>query len=550
VPVPSLVIGPLLRYVGATEATVWVETDTPCEVRVLDTAERTFTVAGHHYALLVLDGLEPGTRIDYGVQLDGERAWPSEGEPGGVIRTRGTDERLTLAFGSCRVSLPHHPPYTLTKDEDPAGREVDALIALAHRMERDADCWPDALLLAGDQVYADEVSPAICERIAQRRDTTTGPGEEVADFEEYTWLYHEAWGDPALRRLLSVVPSAMIFDDHDVHDDWNTSGTWEREMRTKDWWEERILGAYVSYWVYQHLGNLSPSELRSHELFQQVRGSAEDVAPLLRRWAREARDEVAGTRWSYTRDFGRTRLVVLDTRAGRVVADDADRQMVSPEQWSWVSEQLTGDVDHLLIASTLPLLLAPGLHDLEGWNEAVCAGAWGGLAAKAGEKIRQGLDLEHWSAFRASFDLLIDELRAVGAGERGAPPASIVLLSGDVHHAYLAEAGFPRAAGVRSAVVQAVCSPIRNPLNHRERRMLRGALSTPARLAARALARAAGVREAPVRWRFPEEPTFDNQIATLSLDGRAARLRIERTDPGEWEDPGLHVSLDRIIVSG
>jgi hypothetical protein len=119
-----------------------------------------------------------------------------------------------------------------------------------------------------------------------------------------------------------------------------------------------------------------------------------------------------------------------------------------------------------------------------------------------------------------------------------------------VHHAYLAEAGFPRAAGVRSAVVQAVCSPIRNPLNQRERRMLRGALSTPARLAARALARAAGVREAPVRWRFPEEPTFDNQIATLSLDGRAARLRIERTDPGEWQDPRLHLSLDRVIVTG
>ena len=122
---------------------------------------------------------------------------------------------------------------------------------------------------------------------------------------------------------------------------------------------------------------------------------------MLRRWAREARDEVAGTRWSYTRDFGATRLVVLDTRAGRIVADDAKRQMLSDEQWAWVSEQLTGDVDHLLIASTLPLLLSHGLHELEGWNEAVCAGAWGGLAARVGEKIRQGLDLEHWSAFRS-----------------------------------------------------------------------------------------------------------------------------------------------------
>jgi hypothetical protein len=546
--VPALLLGPLLRYVDATEATVWVETDAPCAVTVLDTTEPTFTVAGHHYALLVVDGLTPGTVVDYAVALDGEQAWPQDGEPGGVIRPPAGDAKLTLAFGSCRVSLPHHPPYSQTKDDDKAGREVDALAALAHRMrDEPPDAWPDALLLGGDQVYADEVSPAIAERIAQRRDPSQGAKTEVADFEEYTWLYREAWGDPVLRRLLAVVPTAMIFDDHDVHDDWNTSGAWEREMRAKDWWEERIVGAYVSYWIYQHIGNLSPDELRAHELFQRVRGSTEDMAPVLRHWAREAREEVAGTRWSYSRDFGRTRMVVLDTRAGRIIADDARRQILSPEQWSWVSGQLTGDVDHLLIASTLPLLLAPGLHALEGWNEAVCAGAWGPVAARVGEKIRQALDLEHWSAFRASFDLLVDELRAVGAGERGAPPASIVVLSGDVHHAYLAEAGFPRSAGVRSAVVQAVCSPIRNPLDRNERRMLRSALSRPAHLVASLLARAAGVREPPVRWRFPEEPTFDNQIATLTLDGRGARLRIARTDPAEWRDPQLHTTLDRVI---
>ena len=32
----GLVLGPLLRYTGSTQATVWVETDAPCEVAVLD----------------------------------------------------------------------------------------------------------------------------------------------------------------------------------------------------------------------------------------------------------------------------------------------------------------------------------------------------------------------------------------------------------------------------------------------------------------------------------------------------------------------------------
>ena len=54
-------------------------------------------------------------------------------------------------------------------------------------------------------------------------DVSEPPGEEVADFEEYTRLYRESWSDPDIRWLLSTVPSTMIFDDHDVHDDWNIS---------------------------------------------------------------------------------------------------------------------------------------------------------------------------------------------------------------------------------------------------------------------------------------------------------------------------------------
>ena len=41
---PELVLGPLLRYVSETEATVWVEADAPCEVEILGRREPTFTV--------------------------------------------------------------------------------------------------------------------------------------------------------------------------------------------------------------------------------------------------------------------------------------------------------------------------------------------------------------------------------------------------------------------------------------------------------------------------------------------------------------------------
>ena len=66
----------LLRYVGETDAVIWVETTGPCEVEVLGARERTFCVCGHHYALVHADGLSPGTRYEYEVRLDGEPAWP------------------------------------------------------------------------------------------------------------------------------------------------------------------------------------------------------------------------------------------------------------------------------------------------------------------------------------------------------------------------------------------------------------------------------------------------------------------------------------------
>ncbi len=62
----------------------------------------------------------------------------------------------------------------------------------------------------------------------------------------------------------------MIFDDHDVSDDWNISQSWVEEMRALPWWDERITGAFMAYWLYQHLGNLSPPELAEETMFEQV----------------------------------------------------------------------------------------------------------------------------------------------------------------------------------------------------------------------------------------------------------------------------------------
>ena len=546
---PSLVLGPLLRYVGETEAVIWVETDAACEVEVLGSRERTFCVCDHHYALVRCGDLEPGTWHEYEVLLDGERVWPlDDGFPASAFRTYPKETPLKLVFGSCRVAAPHEPPYTLKKDEDERGREIDALRTMALQMrEQPREEWPDVLLMLGDQVYADEVSPATLAFIETRRDTDKKPGERVLDFDDYTQLYLESWSDPAIRWLLSTVSTAMIFDDHDVHDDWNISEAWLKEMRSHHWWNEHIKGALASYWVYQHLGNLPPEAHRDDELLQRVKAQ-EDADELLERFAVRADRETSGSRWSFCRDLGKTRLLVIDSRAGRVLAEGR-RSMLDDEEWEWVHEHATGGFDHLLIGTSLPWLLGRGMHYAEAWSEAVAGGAWGDAAAKGAERLRQRGDMEHWAAFQESFARLVELFRAVGSGERGEPPASIVALSGDVHHAYLFEVGYPRGSGLKSGVWQAVCSPYRNPLGKRERRSIRIGMSRGCELVTRTLARLAGVRDPGIGWRIVGNgPWFDNQVATLVIDGRRIEMRLDKAVPLDEKRARLECVLERRLA--
>jgi hypothetical protein len=546
---PDLVLGPLLRYVGETEATVWVETDAPCEVEVLGRREPTFTVEEHHYALVRIENLEPDSFNEYEVSLDGERRWPPPGWelPPSAIRTIGGEDPIDVCFGSCRVALPHEEPYVHSKDRHEDGKEYDALRVLATEMVRgERDQWPEFLFLLGDQVYVDEGSPRTRERIRQRRGTETPPNEEVTDFEEYTWLYEESWSDPLIRWLMSTVSVSMQWDDHDMSDDWNISHPLLEEMRRKSWWHRRATAGVMSYWIYQHLGNLSPRALDKDELYGRVRGNPRATGPL-REFAADAHTTGSGTRWSFCRDLGDTRVIFMDSRAGRVL-EEGERSIVDGEEWDWIVDHASGDFDHLLIATTVPWLLSPGFHHLEAWNERVCDGAWGGLAAWGAEKLRRTLDFDHWASFGKSFQGLRELLEEVGSGQRGRAPASIVVLSGDVHHAYLAETGFPAGTELTSAIYQAVCSPYRNPLDSHERRAIKAGFSRPFIAAMRALAGSAGAPDPGLRWRLAEGPYFDNQVATLRLDGREARMKLDKTVPGDDEERRLDRVFERRLA--
>ncbi|MBQ0911591.1 MULTISPECIES: alkaline phosphatase D family protein [Streptomyces] len=542
----GLRLGPLLRYTDGSCATVWVESDGPCtaEVRCADGASgktRTFRIAGHHYALVAVSGLTPGTATEYEVLLDGARVWPPPESPfpPSVIATSPADGERRIAFGSCRWAAPPAGGH------DPVG--PDALDTLSARIAADPEAArPDVLLLLGDQVYADEISDATRRWISGRRDLADPPGEQVADYEEYTRLYYESWLDPEVRWLLSTVPSCMIFDDHDVIDDWNTSEAWLADMRATDWWNERLLSGLMSYWVYQQLGNLSPRELDADPLYAAVRESP-DGTDALRAFAARADADPASVRWSYRRDFGRVRLLMVDSRAARVLTEDR-RAMLDPGEAAWLREQVMEDrdaYDHLLIGTSLPWLLPHLVHDVEAWNAAMCAGERGERWARYGERIRRGADLEHWSAFPSSFDALADLIAEAGTGP-GAP-ATVSVLSGDVHHAYVAEPSWPGRTP-EARIAQLTCSPVHNSVPLSIRLGFRFGWSAVARALGRRIARHGRCAAPAVGWRKTGGPWFGNQIMTLTLRGRSARLRLEQARAEKDGTTVLRTITDRELA--
>lgn len=524
---PELVLGPMMRYVDQTSASIWVETRDNARVTVSAGAAeweaRTFAVHGHHYALVEADGLEPGSVTPYTVAVNGVPVWP---EPGTgflppVIATLKPGKPLRLAFGSCRTSVPH----------DGSGNRshgVDALRAYALAMSSGGkEPWPDLVAFLGDQVYADSTSGQMQEFIKARRDITEPPGEELKDFEEYAHLYNLAWSDPANRWLLSTLPSAMIFDDHDIRDDWNASRSWREAMEDTDWWHGRIVAGLASYWVYQHLGNLSPQERAADVIWQKIashRGDGEpDISAELDSFAERADQDPETYRWSFCRDFGDTRLLVVDSRAARNLDPD-HRALLDDAEMEWLDARMRGGFRHLLVATSLPFLLPMGLHHLEAWDEAVSEGAWGKIPARFGEKLRQAVDLEHWAAFQESFRQVAAMAEDVADGGRGPAPDSVTFLSGDVHFSYVSEV--ERSSGSR--IIQAVCSPIRNPLPRVMRSfgaVMSYGLATPIGALA---ARSAKVPDPPFRWSGIKGPWFDNNLACLEVAPEGLKLWWQR----------------------
>jgi hypothetical protein len=316
----------------------------------------------------------------------------------------------------------------------------------------------------------------------------------------------------------------MIFDDHDMIDDWNISEQWAEEMRALPWWREHAVGGLMSYWVYQHLGNLSPAEIAEEGLLDRL-CAAGDATDVLREWADALYFGTTTYRFSHCRTVGEVTVVAIDGRNARVL-DGETRAMVDPREWQWVREQALAATAHLVLATPLPVFIADGLHDFQVWSERICGGAWGGWMARRGERLRRALDLEDWSAFETSyrdFVALVDEI-----ADGLAAPHAVIVASGDIHYSYAARVARPSAD---VPVWQIVSSPVRNALIPPERGVMRFALTRTGRWIGAALRRLSRAEDTRPHIDLAAGPLFANNLCEIRFHGAHAELTIEHYLP-------------------
>ena len=271
-----------------------------------------------------------------------------------------------MAFGSCRTSVPHD-----AEGNDAARCRRPARLRLPPEpaptpARRTGRTW---CVFLGDQVYADETIRGDAEFIASRRSLDEPPGEELKDYEEYAHLYWLAWTDPLNRWLLSTLPSAMIFDDHDIRDDWNTS----QRLAPRDG-RRRRGGTTASSAAWRRTGSTSTSATSSperagaeDEMWQRIAGHArpraEDELDLtevlddLRRPRRRAPGDLPLELRPRPRRVpaGRRRLAGRAGARARTAARSS-----TTTRWPGSTSSCSGDVDHLFIGTSLPFLMAPG----------------------------------------------------------------------------------------------------------------------------------------------------------------------------------------------
>lgn len=385
----KVVVGPVLGKVTSTSARVLFEVDSGTAVSI-SLAHRgkehkrlRLRQRANRPRVVQFTGLSPAT--EYDIEVAGAR--PQKGVEGRVRTLAESVEEFRVAAVSC--------------NRPDSGRRDDLWKALDERADQ-----IDLVLHLGDQVYGDNA-------FTYSRNLL-GPGEHLrkripADTrlkieEAFRDLYRTNWTWDHAARFLARTPSLMIWDDHEIRDDWGS----RRSHHIVEGGDhpEMVVGkiARQIYREYQGQLNGKPIEPRSHE--------------------------------GHMHTFGPYGVLFIDQRGGRSFGDtpeersaqdaipvEADRvPYLGLEQWADIDQALQPDglfagVRCLIVATSVPLVYLTETFGRDGRGEEFFAD-----------------DLaDHWSNGLHRHEQ-VRMLRALTDWQRrGDGRREVLVLGGDVH---------------------------------------------------------------------------------------------------------------------
>ena len=90
------------------------------------------------------------------------------------------------------------------------------------------------------------------------------PGDERSEYRRQAkWIEETRRDLVAVRRVLANTPTYMIFDDHEITDDWNITREWHDNVADSKCGKQIITNGLAAYWAFQAWGN-DPSLYNDH----------------------------------------------------------------------------------------------------------------------------------------------------------------------------------------------------------------------------------------------------------------------------------------------
>ncbi|MGW8462881.1 alkaline phosphatase D family protein [Pseudomonas sp. CLCA07] len=243
-------------------------------------------------------------------------------------------------------------------------------------------------------------------------------------------------------RAMAHLPCLMIFDDHDITDDWNLSAQWE-ETAYGHPFSKRIIGnALIAYMLCQGWGN-NPDAfggvLEKARLLCVTGGDRYLDSPV--------QDDLIDAllsfqQWHYVLPTTPA-LVVIDTRTRRWRSEMNLKQPSGLLDWEALSELQQELLDHpsAIIVSPAPIF---GVKLIETVQKVF---SWFGYPLL--------VDAENWMAHRGAAQVILNIFR------HSRTPGNYVVLSGDVHYSFVYEV-FIRHRKAGPKIWQITSSGIKN----------------------------------------------------------------------------------------